>query len=161
MLAFWMEISDLKSAATLLTRYYTIQNCEDFQMRYCASIWLKKMQKWERGHSQTTWIRWGGWVVGWSNVHDCPRKVGRWSLRTKYKKKQQWRKQNYKSQVICQGAKLYYSIGRWSRKCPCLSTWGGLVKKGQNLVHVVCEWTQRSKLDVPKNLISDVARKII
>ena len=32
-------------------------------------------------------------------------------------------------------------IGRWSKKCPCLSTWGGwLVKKGQNFDHVVCEW---------------------
>ena len=34
-----------------------------------------------------------------------------------------------------------WDIGRWSRKCPCLSTWGRwVVKNGQNLVHVVCEW---------------------
>ena len=33
-----MKISDTKSAATILTRYYTIQNCKDFQMKYCACV---------------------------------------------------------------------------------------------------------------------------
>ena len=36
---------------------------------------------------------------------------------------------------------VHVDIGRWSIKCPCLSTWGGwVVKNGQNLVHVFCEW---------------------
>ena len=39
-----MEISDLKSAAKLLPRYYTIKDCEDFQVTYCALMWLKGMQ---------------------------------------------------------------------------------------------------------------------
>ena len=35
---------------------------------------------------------------------------------------------------------VHVDIGRWSMKCPCLSTWGGwVVRKGQNLVHVVFE----------------------
>ena len=33
---------------------------------------------------------------------------------------------------------VHVDIGRWSRKCPCLSTW--VVKNAQNLFHVVCEW---------------------
>ena len=35
---------------------------------------------------------------------------------------------------------VHVDIGRWSIKCPCLSTWGRwVVKNGQNLVHMVCE----------------------
>ena len=35
---------------------------------------------------------------------------------------------------------VHVDIGRWSIKCPCLSTLGGWeVKNGQNLVHMVCE----------------------
>ena len=35
---------------------------------------------------------------------------------------------------------VHVDIGRWSMKCPYLSTWGGwVVRKGQNLVHVVFE----------------------
>ena len=40
MYLLWMEISDLKSSANLLTRYYTFKNCVDFQMKICASVCL-------------------------------------------------------------------------------------------------------------------------
>ena len=36
---------------------------------------------------------------------------------------------------------VHMDIDWWWLKCPCLSTWGGwVVNKGQNIVHVVCEW---------------------
>ena len=37
-----IKISELKTAATLLTILF--KNCEEFQMRYCASMWLNRLQ---------------------------------------------------------------------------------------------------------------------
>ena len=43
-----MKISDLKTVAKLMIKYYTIQNVKEFQMRYCASMWLILLQNCRR-----------------------------------------------------------------------------------------------------------------
>jgi len=40
-----MEITELKSAAMILTRFET---CEEFQMRNCEFVWLKGLQSCKR-----------------------------------------------------------------------------------------------------------------
>ena len=50
-----------------------------------------------------------------------------------------------------------WTKGRWSAKCPCLSTWGRwVVKKGQKYVHVVIEWPLRRKTFKCKQTFSGI-----
>ena len=42
------DITDLENAATLLIDTIPLKNCEEFQMRYCALLWLKGLQNYQR-----------------------------------------------------------------------------------------------------------------